>query len=83
MTRMTTIQKVRTIVITAACLLILIIILQNTRVVETRLLFITVSMPMALLLIITFVAGFASGTLFASGLLKRPEKTKAKVHDKA
>jgi len=80
---MITLHKIRMIAIVGVCLLVLIVIFQNTRTVETRLLFMTVSMPRALLLIITFVAGFASGTLFVSGLLKRPEKTKAKVHDKA
>ncbi len=78
---MITLHKIRMIAIAAVCLLILIIIFQNTQTVETRLLFLTVSMPRALLLIITFVAGFASGTLFVSGLLKRPKKTKGKIHD--
>ena len=78
---MITHHKIRMIAIAAVCLLILIIIFQNTQTVETRLLFMTLSMPRALLLIITFVAGFASGTLFVSGLLKRPKKTKGKIHD--
>lgn len=78
---MITRHKIRMIAIVTLCLLILIVIFQNTRTVETRLLFMTVSMPRALLLIITFVAGFTSGILFVSGLLKRPEKTKAKSHD--
>ena len=66
------------IVITVACLLVLVIILQNTRAVETRLLFMTISMPMALLLIITFVAGFASGTLFVGNMMKKTDKKDVK-----
>ncbi len=49
-------------------------ILQNTQVVETKILFMTISMPRALLLIITFVAGFITGTLFVSGLLRKTGK---------
>ena len=78
---MINLHKIRMIAIVTLCLLILIVIFQNTRTVETRLLFMTISMPRALLLIITFVAGFASGTLFVSGLLKRTEKPKGKIHD--
>lgn len=75
---MTTLQKTRIIITTVACLIVLVVILQNTRAVETRLLFINISMPMALLLIITFVAGFFSGTLFVGSLLKKPDKKDAK-----
>jgi uncharacterized integral membrane protein len=45
--------------------LTLIVILQNMEVVETRLLFFTVSMPRALLLALTALAGFAAGLLVA------------------
>jgi uncharacterized integral membrane protein len=75
---MTTQQRIRLITIAAICLLFLILILQNTRVVETRLLFMTTSMPTALLLMITFVAGFVSGSLFGSSLLRRPDRKEVK-----
>lgn len=42
-------------------LLILIVVLQNTAVVETHLLFFTISMPRALLLFLTFLIGFLLG----------------------
>lgn len=66
------------IVIATVCLLILIIIFQNTRTVETRLLFMTISMPRALLLFIAFVVGFASGTVFISGFRRKTSKENAK-----
>lgn len=44
-----------------AALLILIVILQNTTAVQTRILFITVSMPQAALLALTLVVGIALG----------------------
>jgi len=43
----------------------LIIVLQNTNSVETRLLFITVTMPQAILLFTTTMVGFALGVLVA------------------
>lgn len=48
---------------TVAILLVLvvIIVLQNTEAVETKVLFITLSMPRALLLFITLVAGIVIG----------------------
>ena len=73
--------KVRIILVAIVLVGSLIVILQNTQVVETRLLFMTISMPRALLLIIVFVAGFITGTLFVSGLLKKSGKKAVK--DKA
>ncbi|MCF7975450.1 MAG: LapA family protein [Phycisphaerae bacterium] len=70
--------KVRIILVSLVLIGSLIVILQNTQVVDTRLLFMTISMPRALLLIITFVAGFVTGTLFGSGFLKRSGKQSAK-----
>lgn len=54
----------------AALLLIaagLIVVLQNTQPVETRLLFMSVTMPRAVLLIITLLIGIAVGILVALG----------------
>ena len=47
-------------------LLILIVVLQNTQAVETKLLFVTVTMPRALLLIVTLLAGFILGIVSVS-----------------
>ena len=66
--------KVRIILVAFVLIGSLIVILQNTQVVDTKLLFMTISMPRALLLIIVFVAGFITGTLFVSGLLKKSGK---------
>jgi uncharacterized integral membrane protein len=46
-------------------LLLVVVVLQNTQSVETRILFLTVSMPRAVLLLVTTSAGFAVGVLVA------------------
>ena len=66
--------KIITIAVILVCALI--IILQNTESVETRLLFFTVTMSRALLLIMTFVMGFVAG-LIANYVVKRSGKGKA------
>ena len=71
--------KVRIILVAFVLVGSLIVILQNTQVVETKILFMTISMPRALLLIITFVAGFITGTLFVSGLLRKTGKKSEKA----
>lgn len=48
----------------------IIIAIQNTASVETRLLFVTVTMPRAVLLFITLLIGFVSG-IFASMVMKK------------
>jgi uncharacterized integral membrane protein len=52
-------------------LLVLIVILQNTAAVETKILFITLTMPRAVLLIGTTLVGFILGVLSAFRLAKR------------
>ena len=59
-------------------LLGLIIILQNTQPVETRLLFLTITMPRAILLIGTTLIGFALGVL-VSFLFQRKEQQRKVV----
>ena len=46
-------------------LLIIIVVLQNTEPVHTKLLFFTLSMPRAVLLMITWLVGVAVGMLFS------------------
>ena len=58
-------NKVRLIAAAVVALLLIILILQNTEPVETRLLFATVSMPRALLITITALSGFMIGVLAA------------------
>jgi len=51
--------------------LVLIVILQNTDAVETKVLFVTVAMPRALLLIGTTLTGFILGVLISFRLAKK------------
>lgn len=55
--------RVRMIAIAVVGTLILILVLQNLEVVETNVLFFTVSMPRAFLLAFTALAGFIVGVL--------------------
>ena len=48
----------------------LIVIVQNTATVETHILWITISMPRAVLLALTFALGVLSGILFSMRRLK-------------
>lgn len=52
-------------------ILVLVLILQNLTTVDTKLLFVTVSMPRAVLLLVVFGLGFVSGLL---GRLSTREK---------
>ena len=54
--------------------LVLIVILQNTTPVETKILFITITMPRAALLVITLLIGAVAGILTALGLGKKRTK---------
>lgn len=56
-------RRLRIIATVTLAALAVIVILQNTAPVETRLLFATVTMPRAALLILTTLAGFALGLL--------------------
>jgi uncharacterized integral membrane protein len=53
------------IVVGLLALLILVVVIQNTETVKTRFLWITVSMPRALLLFITALIGYAAGIFSA------------------
>jgi uncharacterized integral membrane protein len=56
--------------------LMLIVVLQNTEQVETKLLFITITMPRAALLALTLLIGMAVGMLISLGMVnKRSGKT--------
>ena len=68
-------KKVKITVIVIISLLALIIFFQNTEVVKTKILFMTIEMSRALLLILTFGLGFATG-LIASFMLKKSGQSK-------
>ena len=68
-------KNLKTIVIIAVLLLVLIVLLQNTKSVETRLLFVTITMPRAFLLFMTFVFGFVAGAVSTLTFFKKAGKT--------
>jgi len=71
-------KKVKVIAIIVILLLALIVFLQNTQTVETRLLFMTIAMPRVLLLMLTFIMGFISGLITASYILRKPGRSDTK-----
>lgn len=74
-------KKVKVIVIIVISVLAFIIFLQNTESVETKILFMNVAMPRAMLLILTFIVGFVAGTITTSLLLRKSGKKKAVIQD--
>jgi len=65
-------KKAKVVVIIIILLLALIVFLQNTNAVETKLLFMTITMPRVLLLMLTFIMGFIGGLIAASYILRKP-----------
>ena len=66
--------KVKIVVILIVSLLSLIVFIQNRQPVDTKLLFATVTMPLVLLLILTFIMGSILGLIIASYVLRKPRK---------
>jgi uncharacterized integral membrane protein len=64
-------HKFKLIVAGILAILILIVVLQNTASVETKILMITLTMPRAVLLIVTLLIGFLIGVLSSSRLKKK------------
>jgi lipopolysaccharide assembly protein A len=64
-----TVNKMKVVGIAVVALLVVIVVLQNTQSVETKLLFFTVTMPNAALLFGTLVIGFAIGVLTAGHIV--------------
>ncbi len=67
-------KKMKIILIIIISILTLVVFLQNTKAVETKLLFLTITMPRVLLLILTFIMGFIGGLITASYILRKPSK---------
>jgi len=74
-------KKAKLIVIIVISILAFITFLQNTESVETRILFMKVAMPRAILLISTFLVGFVAGTITTSLLLRKSGKKKTASQD--
>jgi uncharacterized integral membrane protein len=70
-----TMNKLKIVAVAVVVLLVVIVVLQNTQVVETKLLFLTVTMPNAALLFGTLVVGFAIGVLTAGHIVSRAKRT--------
>lgn len=66
--------KFKLIVLLVLSVLAIVLILQNTQAVETRLLFVTVTMPRAALLGLTLLLGFTCGILVAIAVGKKRDK---------
>jgi uncharacterized integral membrane protein len=63
------VKKVKIIIAAVVLLLVVIVVSQNTQPVETKLLFMQVTMPWALLLLITLLVGFAAGVIMTASLM--------------
>ena len=68
--------KIRNIIIVLLVVLAIIVILQNTQAVETKILFVTVTMPRALLLMVTFLVGLAVGFILSGFWFKKQQDQK-------
>ena len=68
--------RLKLIILLVLSVLAIVLILQNTQSVETRLLFVTVTMPRAALLGLTLLIGFACGVLAAIAAT-RPRTSRA------
>lgn len=64
-------KKIKLAAIVIISIVALVIVLQNTEMTQARILFWNLPMSRALLLILTFVLGFVTGILVASGLLRK------------
>jgi uncharacterized integral membrane protein len=69
-----TINKLKIVGIAVIVLIVLIVVLQNTQSVETKLLFLTVTMPNAALLFGTLIIGFAIGVLTAGHIVSTAKR---------
>lgn len=67
-------KTLRLVVTAALAVLVVIVVFQNTEAVETRLLFATVTMPRAVLLLTTALLGFAMGILTSLVWMRKRDK---------
>jgi uncharacterized integral membrane protein len=64
-----TMNKLKIVAVAVVALVVVVVALQNTQAVETKLVFFTVTMPNAALLFGTLVIGFAIGVLTAGHIV--------------
>ena len=67
-------NKLKIVVIAVLALVIVIVVLQNTQAVETKLLFVTMTLPNAALLFGTLIIGFAIGVLTAGHIVSSAKR---------
>lgn len=75
---MSNLQKVRIGVVVLLAVLVIIVVAQNMQAVETRFLFISVTMPRAVLLALTLVIGILLGMVFGGRIAAWRKKSKLK-----
>jgi uncharacterized integral membrane protein len=66
-------RTIKNIVLALSLIVVLIVVLQNTQSVETKVLFVSFSMPRALLLAITLVVGIIAGLLMGSRFSRKKQ----------
>jgi putative membrane protein len=69
-----TINKMKIVAIAVIALVVVVVVLQNTQAVETKLLFLKVTMPNAALLFGTLIIGFAIGVLTAGHIVSSAKR---------
>jgi putative membrane protein len=69
-----TFSKLKIVVIAVIALVVVVVVLQNTQAVETKLLFLTVTMPNAALLFGALIIGFAIGVLTAGHIVSTAKR---------
>ena len=69
-----TMNKLKLIAIGVLALLVLVVVMQNTQAVETKLLFLRVTLPNAALLFGTLIIGFAIGVLTAGHIVSNAKR---------
>ncbi len=67
-------NRAKIIVIAVAVIIVLAIVLQNTTSVETKILFATITMPRAVLLVVTFALGYVAGLLTPLVMRRKQEQ---------
>ena len=67
-------NKLKLIAIGVLALLVLVVVMQNTQAVETKLLFLRVTLPNAALLFGTLIIGFAIGVLTAGHIVSNAKR---------
>lgn len=67
-------RSAKNVVIAVLLVLVIVVVLQNTETVDTKLLFVTLSMPRALLLGLTLLVGVVAGLLLGTKLPRAQKK---------